>query len=105
MPSPNWIQFAETDPKTAEGYRGLIRPALADGALDADMKELIYTVLVASQGYLPGLESHIDAMLGRGMKADVIREAVRLILPSCGIATYLALVPVLEAAIARHEKP
>ncbi len=104
MPSPNWIHFAETDPKTAEAYRGMIRPALADGALDADMKELIYTVLVAAHGYTPGLESHIDAMLSRGMKPDVIREAVRLILPSCGIAVYLPLVPVMEAAIARHEK-
>ncbi len=102
MPSPNWIQFAETDTATAQNYRGVIRPMLTPGALDENIKELIYTVLVASQGYLAGLEVHVDALLARGMSPEAVREAVRIVLPSCGIAVYLPMVPVLEACIARH---
>ncbi|MDX2103418.1 MAG: carboxymuconolactone decarboxylase family protein [Alphaproteobacteria bacterium] len=105
MPSPNWEAFSHSDPAGSDAYRGLVKTALAGGALDATTKELLYALLLGVQGYGPGMRSHLDKLLAQGMTPEALREAVRVVLPACGIARFLPLVPVVEEAIAAATSP
>jgi alkylhydroperoxidase/carboxymuconolactone decarboxylase family protein YurZ len=104
MPSPNFELYAKHNPEHSEAYRALARESLKAGTLDAATKELIYMVLLGAQGYLPGMRVHIESLLGKGVAADAIREAVRIVLPAMGSARFLALYAEVEAAIAARSK-
>ena len=104
MPSPNFELYAKHNPEHSDAYRTLVRESLRAGTLDAITKELIYLVLLGAEGYLPGMRTHIDNLLGKGVAPDAIREAIRIVLPALGSARFLALYAEVEAAIAARPK-
>ena len=104
MPSPNFELYAKHNPEHSEAYRALARESLKAGTLDAVTKELIYLVLLGSEGYLPGMRVHIDNLLTKGVAADAIREAIRIVLPALGSARFLGLYAEVEAAIQARSK-
>jgi alkylhydroperoxidase/carboxymuconolactone decarboxylase family protein YurZ len=99
MPSPNFELYAARNREHSEAYRALVRESLKPGALDAMTKELIYALLLGTQGYLPGMRVHVENLLGKGMAPEAIREAARVVLPALGSARFLALYAEVEAAI------
>ncbi|MBM3548349.1 MAG: hypothetical protein FJX54_15470 [Alphaproteobacteria bacterium] len=104
MPSPNFELYAKHNPEHSEAYRALVRESLRAGALDSVAKEMIYMVLLGAQGYLPGMRTHIESLLAKGVAAEAIREAVRVVLPAMGSARFLALYAEAEAAIAERSR-
>jgi alkylhydroperoxidase/carboxymuconolactone decarboxylase family protein YurZ len=99
MPSPNFELYAARNKEHSDAYRALVRESLKPGALDSLTKELIYALLLGAEGYLPGMRTHVESLLGKGMSPEAIREAVRIVLPALGSARFLALYAEVEAAI------
>lgn len=90
-------QWAEASPRVGGVFRDWVRnDIMAPGALDKGTKELLFTVLIAAAGYLPGMRVHAGRALENGITPEQMREAMAIMIPILGSAPFLNADPELE---------
>jgi len=96
LANPDYELFVERNPELALKFRDFVKHTLAPGALPTAMKELIAVTLLASSGYMGGVESHAKRALDAGATSDELREAVAMLLPFAGAGRFLEAYPLVE---------
>lgn len=99
MANPDYELFVERNPEMALKFRDFVKHALTPGALPSAMKELIAVTLLASTGYMRGVESHAKRALDAGATPEELREALAMLLPFAGVGRFLEAYPVVERVL------